>query len=78
MDADIRGQILKTGPNSILFESSDGLTVWLPREQIAIIQEVEGVTVSMSERLARSKGFNIPFKDEPEPKTLEELTYGSL
>jgi len=57
MDFEIRGTILRKGENSVLFKAEDGIEVVLPREQIAIIEEVEGVTVAMSYKLARSKGF---------------------
>jgi hypothetical protein len=56
-DVEIRGEILRNGYNSILFKTEDGFETILPREQIAVIQEVKGVTVVLPFKLAVAKGL---------------------
>jgi len=80
VDYEVRGHIIRNGDNSILFKTVDGVEVVLPREQIAVIREVEGVTIAMSIRLAKAKGLLGP-DEYYQPKDhidMEELYYGSI
>ena len=56
MDFDIKGEVTRRYENSIWFLPQGGdKEVCLPREQIAIVEEVQGVTVTMPLRLAYAK-----------------------
>jgi hypothetical protein len=58
-DIDLRGRVLKRlDDESVIFEDeATGKRVKLPREDIAIVEEVEGVTLSLPYGLARAKGL---------------------
>jgi hypothetical protein len=57
-DVEIRGTLLVDPVRcAVLFRSEDGIEAWLPRDQIAIVHDVEGVVVTMPERLAKAKGI---------------------
>jgi len=57
-DVEIRGKLLvESAQMSVLFKTEDGTEVWLPREQIAIVHDVNCVVVTMPERLAKAKGI---------------------
>jgi hypothetical protein len=58
-DIDVKGRILKyRDDDTVIFLDDDtGKKVKLPREEIAIIQEVEGVTISLPFGLAKAKGL---------------------
>ncbi len=58
-DIDLEGHILKRfEDDSVLFEEAEtGKKARLPREQIAIIQGVSNVIVSLPFGLARAKGL---------------------
>ncbi len=56
-DIEVRGEIVKQLDNSIIFQDEEGRRVQLPREEIAIVQEVNGVTVTLPQGLARAKGL---------------------
>jgi len=55
-DVDIPGEIVLSSDLAICLRAN-GVEVWLPREQIAIVHDVEGVVVTMPERLAKAKGI---------------------
>jgi hypothetical protein len=59
MDIDLRGHVVKEfDDETILFKDSETDKVArLPRDAIAIIQEVKGVTISLPFGLARAKGL---------------------
>ncbi len=58
VDEDRKGRVVMHLENSIVFEDAvTGKTIHLPREQIAIIYDVDGEIVSMPRGLARSKGI---------------------
>jgi len=57
-DEDRKGKVVERRENSIVFHDwLTDLTVHLPREQIAIIHDVDGEIVSMPKGLAKSKGL---------------------
>jgi len=57
-DVEIRGELLfESVQLSVLFRTEDGEEVWLPRNQIAIVHDINGVIVTMPERLAKAKGI---------------------
>jgi len=56
-DLELKGKILKETDMAVLFSNGIACRVWLPKSQIAIIREIEGVTVVIPEWLAESKGI---------------------
>lgn len=57
-DEDRKGKVVQHLENSIIFyDDLTDATVHLPREQIAIIHDVDGEIVSMPRGLARAKGL---------------------
>ena len=57
-DEDRKGKVIERLDNSIVFHDwLTDKTINLPREQIAIICDVEGEIVSMPRGLARAKGL---------------------
>ncbi len=57
-DVDLRGKVVHRGDDIVVFrDDATGKKVTLPREHIAIIEEVEGQTVSMPKKLAKAKGL---------------------
>jgi len=56
MDIDIRGELTKRYENSVwLLPQGSSAEVCLPRDQIAIVEEVHGVTVTLPLKLAFAK-----------------------
>ncbi|MBW2135761.1 MAG: hypothetical protein JRG72_11155 [Deltaproteobacteria bacterium] len=56
-DLELKGKILKETDMAVLFSDGIACQVWLPKSQIAIIREIEGVTVVVPEWLAEAKGM---------------------
>ncbi|MCL4500838.1 MAG: hypothetical protein M1438_03155 [Deltaproteobacteria bacterium] len=59
-DVELRGRIVKVGgfTGDPLFEEEGGQQVYLPKDEIAVVQQADGtVKVTMPEWLAKKKGL---------------------